>query len=295
MNELVILGSGCAFATNTRHNPSVAVLDGSQTHIFDCGEPVAALLYRSGISVTSLKSIFISHLHMDHLGGLPQLIHAIRLMSRTVDPSRGLSWAMHARSDWHLRHLRYPLRTDGVTIDTTLPSVIHLHVPKSGITPVREFFAACSLGPEQLGFDLDWQGIEPGQVYAQDQLRVSANRSTHLARIPQDSFSFLIELGGRRIVYSGDLGRLDDLLPIMDQVDVLLLELSHLKPGDVRPFIRQTRPHLTVLTHVHGGLEDQATALARELADLNVHVARDGLRFPLETSGRVARASAPGT
>ena len=280
MSELVILGSGGAFATATRSNPSVALLHRSSTYLFDCGEPVAASLYRHGISVTSVRSIFVSHLHMDHLGGLPQLINAIRLMSRNVDPSRGagLPWSMHVKSPWHLRNLRFPMLADGITVDTTLPTEIRLHLPASAITPFQEFLAACMLGPERLRFKLAWPPIRLGEIHAEPGLKVTATRATQL---PQECFSFLIELEGRRIIYSGDLGGLDDLRPIIAGTELLLLETSHLRPAAVASFLRETQPQQTVLVHVHPGMEDRAVALVREVAELNVSVAYDGLRIAL--------------
>src|SRR5687767_12308359 len=135
MSEIVILGAGGAFASLTRHNPSVALLRGSDTHVFDCGEPAAALLYRSGIAVTSVRNVFISHMHLDHVGGLPQLVHAIRLLSRKVDLSQALPWAMTVDAPWHTAALRFPLLPGTAVPDTSLPSAVRLHVPAAGIAP----------------------------------------------------------------------------------------------------------------------------------------------------------------
>ena len=134
------------------------------------------------------------------------------------------------------------------------------------------------LGPERLRFKLAWPPIRLGEIHAEPGLKVTATRATQL---PQECFSFLIELEGRRIIYSGDLGGLDDLRPIIAGTDLLLLETSHLRPAAVASFLRETQPQQTVLVHVHPGMEDRAVALVREVAELNVSVAYDGLRIAL--------------
>lgn len=279
MAEVIVLGSGGAFAGAGRHNPSVALLHRSAAHVFDCGEPVAALLYRHGIAVTSVRNIFVSYLHLDHLGGLPQLIHAIRLLSRRIDPGQGLSWSMHVNSEWHTAALRFPLTDDGTAIDTSLPSEIRLHLPAPGIGPLQQFLAACALGPERLRFDLRWCPITAGELDAGDDLRVVAVPSSHLGGA---SFTFVIEADGRKIIYSGDLGSLDDLLPVIDGTDLLLLECSHHYPDHVAAFVRAHQPQQTVLVHVHPGLEERATELARRLAESHtVRLAHEGMQIRL--------------
>ena len=284
MSEIVILGAGGAFASLTRHNPSVALLVGGETHVFDAGEPAAALLYRNGISVTSVRNVFISHMHLDHVGGLPQLVHAIRLLSRKVDLSRALPWAMTVDAAWHTSALRYPLLADGGLPDTTLPVTIDLHLPAAGIEPTRAFFEACGLSADRLRFELGWREIVPGplEVESDGGLRVSAVPSTHL---PGESFAFVVETGAgpsrRKVIYSGDLGALDDLLPAIEGTDVLLLECSHHHPEAIDAFVRRTRPAQTVLVHVHPGLEERAQSLAHELRAHGVRVAQEGMRIPL--------------
>ena len=84
MAEIVILGSGCGFATKERFNTSIALLVGKNTYILDCGEPCAALLFRNGIDPLSVRSIFISHMHGDHFFGLFGILSSFNLMGRKV-------------------------------------------------------------------------------------------------------------------------------------------------------------------------------------------------------------------
>lgn len=80
-----ILGCGCATPT-VRHNPSaqLIVIHGKQ-FLMDCGEGIQKELLRQRISLSRLTAIFISHLHGDHIFGLPGLISTLALTGRTAD------------------------------------------------------------------------------------------------------------------------------------------------------------------------------------------------------------------
>ena len=80
--EIVILGSGAGFSTRERFCTSVAVLAEPHLYLLDCGEPAAALLRRAGIDIVALRALFVSHLHADHVGGLPQIVSAFGLPAR---------------------------------------------------------------------------------------------------------------------------------------------------------------------------------------------------------------------
>jgi ribonuclease BN (tRNA processing enzyme) len=76
--RLTILGSGDAFSSGGRL-PSCYVLEhGPTCLLLDCGPAVLPALRWANLTTNSFSHIFISHLHGDHMGGLPfVLIDAI--------------------------------------------------------------------------------------------------------------------------------------------------------------------------------------------------------------------------
>jgi ribonuclease BN (tRNA processing enzyme) len=76
--RLTILGCGDAFSSGGRL-PSCYVLEhGGARLLLECGPAVLPALQRANLSTNSFSHIFISHLHGDHMGGLPfVLIDAI--------------------------------------------------------------------------------------------------------------------------------------------------------------------------------------------------------------------------
>lgn len=80
---LHILGCGSAFPT-PRHNPSCQVIDHrGSLYMIDCGEGAQAMMRRMKLKFSRLRHIFISHLHGDHLLGLPGLLSTLSLCQVT--------------------------------------------------------------------------------------------------------------------------------------------------------------------------------------------------------------------
>jgi ribonuclease BN (tRNA processing enzyme) len=69
--RLTILGSGDAFSSGGRL-PSCYLLEhGKHCLLLECGPAILPALRRANLTTNSFSHIFISHLHGDHMGGLP--------------------------------------------------------------------------------------------------------------------------------------------------------------------------------------------------------------------------------
>ena len=83
--ELTVLGCGSAKPT-TRHFPSSQVLNvRDKFFMIDCGEGTQLQYCRNKLPFNRLNHIFISHLHGDHIFGLPGLISTFNLLGRTAE------------------------------------------------------------------------------------------------------------------------------------------------------------------------------------------------------------------
>ncbi len=77
MMELVFLGTGAGVPAKGRNVSSVAlnlVAENGSVWLFDCGEGTQHQLMHARINPRRINRIFISHLHGDHLFGLPGLL-----------------------------------------------------------------------------------------------------------------------------------------------------------------------------------------------------------------------------
>ena len=84
--EVNILGCGSAVPTGRHMTTAQLVNIHDKLFLVDCGEGTQTQIWKSGIKVTNMNHIFISHAHGDHFFGLVPLISSLGLMlDRTAD------------------------------------------------------------------------------------------------------------------------------------------------------------------------------------------------------------------
>lgn len=74
MIECVLLGSGGMMPMPYRFLVSLAVRLEGRTLLFDCGEGTQIPIKMTKIGIKPIRDIFISHLHADHVTGLPGML-----------------------------------------------------------------------------------------------------------------------------------------------------------------------------------------------------------------------------
>jgi len=85
--HLKILGSSSALPTDVRMLSSQLLTTHSHHFLFDCGEGTQFQIRRFGASIFKIDTIFLSHLHGDHLFGLFGLLSTLHMYSR-IKPLR---------------------------------------------------------------------------------------------------------------------------------------------------------------------------------------------------------------
>jgi ribonuclease Z len=80
--KIVLLGTSSAVPTLSRGLSATAVIREGDVFLFDCGEGTQLQLMRSGVKRSRIHSIFIGHLHGDHLFGLTGLLSTLHLDGR---------------------------------------------------------------------------------------------------------------------------------------------------------------------------------------------------------------------
>ena len=84
MFDVIPLGTGAAIPTRTRHLSGTAVRREGSLFLFDCGEATQLQILRGGLGRAHLEAVFVTHLHGDHLYGLPGLLTTLALLERTA-------------------------------------------------------------------------------------------------------------------------------------------------------------------------------------------------------------------
>jgi ribonuclease Z len=79
MAEIYFLGTGGWVATPERDNTSVLLRAGGESILIDCPGSVTAKLRKLNFEARGVSTILITHVHPDHIYGLPSLVHSLIL------------------------------------------------------------------------------------------------------------------------------------------------------------------------------------------------------------------------
>ena len=154
-----------------------------------------------------------------------------------------------------------------------------------GPSELRARLGAYQADPDFLS-DLAGESLQPRSMLIGD-LRVEASRVTHIP----DSFAFRVTPAdgkGPGLVYSGDCGVADDLLPLVRPSDTFLCEAGfgltreapgiHLTAAEAGTVAKQGAAARLILTHIHDGT-DRAAVLeaATEVFGATSELAEPGM------------------
>lgn len=82
--KIVFLGTGGAVPTAVRDNTSFLLESEPELWLIDCPGSLTQKISRAGRQPQRISAVFISHIHADHLYGLPAFIHSLMLEEKTV-------------------------------------------------------------------------------------------------------------------------------------------------------------------------------------------------------------------
>jgi ribonuclease Z len=93
--DLVFLGTSASMPTARRAPAALLLRRGGERILFDCAEGTQRQLQRSSVGLPELEQIFLTHLHADHVLGLPGMLKTFALRGRqepglTVHGPRGV-------------------------------------------------------------------------------------------------------------------------------------------------------------------------------------------------------------
>ena len=71
--KVTLLGTGTPVPSMDRFGPSTLVEANGRRFVFDCGRGVIQRLFQIGVPIPEIDTLLLTHLHSDHVVGIPDL------------------------------------------------------------------------------------------------------------------------------------------------------------------------------------------------------------------------------
>ena len=260
--KLTILGSGTSVPHPARASAAHWLQTASGSLLLDISADAAHRMAQENLDWPNLDAIWVSHFHLDHLGGLPTFLF-------------GTKWAPQTQSRTK------PLRVYG---PTGLQRIVNAITDSNDYRLLEQPFPIEIVEAPPGEFE-----ILPGVIAdtfstphtdESRALKLTGGASKAEASKVEDSKSF---------VYTSDTGFSENIVPFAKEVDLLLMECSfrrnkpvqkHLELADAMQLAEKCNPRRVVLAHLYpewDGVDLEAEA--RQLWPGETIAAFDGLQL----------------
>src|SRR5699024_2373757 len=119
--ELIFLGTGAGLPSKERNVSAIALSllqEINSIWLFDCGEATQHQILHTSIKPRKINKIFITHLHGDHIFGLPGLLGSRSFQdgeALTIYGPKGIKNFVETSLEVSATHLTYPLYIEEIT------------------------------------------------------------------------------------------------------------------------------------------------------------------------------------
>ncbi len=299
-----MLGTGGSMPTENRNLPAIAVKYQGWILMFDAGEDVQRQIERAGLGTNKKMAIFVSHMHADHLLGLPGLLLRFSLLGR-----------MKPLKIFGPKELIEYVKMNQATINlgTTFETVVHAIEP--GVIFQEEDLTVRAFEVDHRGFALGYEltfqkptgefiperaeklGIQKGPLWS----KLAAGETVQL---DDGTTVHPEEVTGPRpnpvkIVYSGDTRPCQALREASQNANVLISEAmytveheelaeerGHSTAKAMAQIASESNVNLLVLTHYSPRYFDGSDIIREGKSNfVDTVLARDLMRITLDKEG----------
>jgi len=238
--RLVLLGTGAGpIPRKERSQPANLLVVGGRPYLVDAGNGLARQLAHAGFVPSDVRTIFITHHHVDHNADIGALM--------------SFAWIEdNKRNDKTVP----PVRFYGPKSTTDLVQAAQTFM---GVSE-RIFRAGVPMAPSAglfEGHDITADGV----IYRDDRVVVTAAENSHYAGVapsanPDKSYSLRFDMADRSVVFCGDTGPSDALTSLAKGADVLVCPVNDLD-ASMQAFAASTHLPPLALKAVRMHMEEQ--------------------------------------
>lgn len=225
--ELIFLGTASAIPSKFRNHSAIALKAFGEVFLFDCGEGTQRQMVKLKLSPMKINKIFITHLHGDHILGIPGIIQSLGFRGRTenlkVYGPPGTSFVINSMMNFGYFNLKFEIEVheikSGIIIDEEDYQIECVKTKHS--IPNYSYSIVEKKKPRFLKDKAVKLGITPGPDYGKLHRGLNVEINGRIIKPEQ-------VLGkprkGIKIVYSGDTSPTDALIDLAKDADILIHE-----------------------------------------------------------------------
>lgn len=276
---------------------STALIVDGVTYVVDCGRASATQFRRAGLKFASMKNIFITHLHADHIsdyynflmlggGSNPQLVDAVTppvqvygpgpagglppafgganvATANPANPTPGLAELTQKCNEAYAYSNNVLMRDTGLQDTAAIATVHEIGLPQVGAS-----------------FTNTAPRMAPFPVMSDDRVKVTATLVPHGPVFPSFAFRFDTQYGS--VTFSGDTALNDNIVELAHGSDLLIHEAVNTEasklPADVLSHMLESHTPVQKVGNVAQQAEVKKLVLSHiaDFSDLNPSVLDQG-------------------
>ncbi len=257
--RVMLLGTGAALVDPDRNHSSILLTVRGVNYLFDCGHNATRQMVTYSVDPVSVRAMFLSHLHFDHIADFAYYMISTWMMGREEPPV-----------------IVGPPETQHFVTSQLAEGAFAKDIEARAQYPQR-----------QANFDyLKPPVLEctPGLVYEDDLVKVTACYVEHIPREISPCFGLRMDtVDGKSVAFSGDTAPCDAMIELARDVDLLIHECTfpqkaidfrskvgigtwaHTSPSEFGRIATESRAKQAVATHF-GHFETTNTILRKHMA-----------------------------
>ena len=298
--QIIFLGTGGSIPTPERGLSAIAIKRKNELLLFDCGEGTQRQMIQARVGFHRKTKVFITHLHGDHVLGLPGLLQTMSLLGR-----------INKLEIYGPIGIKDFVNSVNQTVHFTLTFPVKVNEIEEGIVCEEKEYIVTAVQSEHLNPSLAYAliensragrfniekakriGVPEGPLWSKLQSGKSVNLPD--GRIVKPETILGASRPGRKIVYTGDTGPSEKIAKLAEFSDLLIheatfedemeeraIEDGHSTPSMAAKIAKVAGVRHLVLTHISARYKNANLLLQQAKKRFNnTDLAEDFLRLEL--------------